>query len=616
MRDRNSRESGVAEETPANQVGTARHGTVSDPEAPPCGLEPSAVAGATALAEAHEGVAGTATVASAGRRLARSLSDHALLAAIGCGFAYWLLRSVWGSSPSDEAPFLQSLLSPGAPELLIRFVTVAVFIVLGAFTRCVVSDLRTTEAALRQSETRLSTATAAASEWIWEFDPNGRYTFTSPFVQALLGYSPEEVLGKRMDELFHPDDRGELRKSAAGLIRRREPFREFMNRKVGSGGKTVWLSTNAVPIVDSDGTLAGYRGVDRDITDRIRSEERFKYISFHDGLTGLLNRACFEDEMARFNRELGAWTPFTVLLVDVDGLKVVNDTFGHKAGDELLREVAGVVSASFRHNDVVARIGGDEFCALLPGVELEIATSKNEEIRRRVKSYNNSRPAIPMSLSVGTATSLDVEGETVYDIYRRADDDMYEKKKKQKKSPRGKIVDLLLAVSSDRDFVSEGRVERITTTAKAFANALNLSEDTRRNLLLLVRVHDMGMVGVSDGILFKTAALTEEEYGVVKSHTHIGYHIASRSPELAPMADLIRHHHERWDGRGYPDGLAGEHIPLECRILSILDAYDAMTTPRPYSTRVTKEEAIGELRRCAATQFDPGLVEAFVAAIT
>ena len=223
---------------------------------------------------------------------------------------------------------------------------------------------------------------------------------------------------------------------------------------------------------------------------------------------------------------------------------------------------------------------------------------------------------MPMSLSVGTASSSGVETETAYDVLRRADDEMYEMKLKQKKSPRNKVIDLLLAASSDRDLVSEGRVERLTTMARALANTLDLPDDTRHNLLLLVRVHDMGMVGIPDDILFKSGSLTDEEYDAVKAHALIGYNIASRSKDLTPMADLIRHHHERWDGRGYPDGLAGEHIPLECRMLAILDAYDAMTTTRPYSTRLARDEAIAELRRCAGTQFDPGIVEVFTEAIT
>jgi diguanylate cyclase (GGDEF)-like protein/PAS domain S-box-containing protein len=356
-----------------------------------------------------------------------------------------------------------------------------------------------------------------------------------------------------------------------------------------------------------------------DITERRKmekalqeSKERFEYRSFHDGLTGLYNRYYFSEQMARLGKDLARSAPVSIILIDIDGLKIVNDTFGHKAGDDLLISAAKTISGCFRQVDIVARIGGDEFCIILPGVDRKAALAKKNRISKSVDEYNRDNPSIPLNMSVGVATYQDVQGETIYDIYQRADENMYEYKLIQVESQKSKVIDILLSALAERDFVAQGHAERLSRMADVIADRIHLSDDERKNLILLAKVHDLGKVGIPDKILFKPRKLSEEEFEKMKEHAQIGYNLASRSKELFHIAHLVLHHHEFWDGNGYTEGLKGEQIPLECRVFSIIDAYDAMTNTRPYRKGISKKRAIKELRRCSGTQFEPRLVDEFV----
>jgi diguanylate cyclase (GGDEF)-like protein/PAS domain S-box-containing protein len=342
------------------------------------------------------------------------------------------------------------------------------------------------------------------------------------------------------------------------------------------------------------------------------SKERFKYMSFHDELTGLYNRAFFMEEMERFGKDFARSTPVSIISIDIDGLKLTNDTFGHKAGDELLIKAAKIISTPFRKVDIIARIGGDEFYIILPNTDHQAALERKDAIAKLVVAHNEESSLIQINMSIGVATSQNVEGENIYDIYRRADESMYGYKLIHTDSPKSNVIEMLLKALSERDFIAQGHSERLSKMAEMIADRMNLSHDERRNLLLLTKVHDLGKVGIPDNILFKPSKLSEEEYEKMKEHVQIGQNIASRSKELFYISNLILHHHEFWDGNGYSDGLKGEQIPLECRIFSIMDAYDAMTDKRPYRQGINKKEAIEELRKHSGTQFEPRLVYEFV----
>jgi len=341
-------------------------------------------------------------------------------------------------------------------------------------------------------------------------------------------------------------------------------------------------------------------------------EEKLKHMTFHDSLTGIYNRTYYDEEMERLNKNFSRFKPLSIMSIDIDGLKMVNDTFGDDKGDDYLKIVASIIKSPFRTTDIVARTGGDEFCIALPNTSEKVTQARIDEIEKLINKYNSKKPSIPLSISIGFSTTKDIKDETVYDIFQEADDDMYKYKLTHSVSPKSKIIDILSVSLAERDFISQGHAKRLSDAAGLLADKINLPDDKKRDILLLAKVHDIGKIGIPDNILFKQGKLTEKEFEKIKEHSKIGYKIANRSSELSHIAKLILHHHEWWDGSGYPDGLKGKNIPIECRIISIIDAYDTMTNSRPYHKAINRDRAIKELKRCSGTQFDPTLVKEFI----
>ena len=343
--------------------------------------------------------------------------------------------------------------------------------------------------------------------------------------------------------------------------------------------------------------------------ERKHVDEQLRYLSLHDPLTKLYNRAYFEEEINRL--EKGRFDAVGIIIGDVDGLKLINDTLGHSVGDAMLVTAASIIRECFRASDVVARVGGDEFVILLPNAERKAVESACLRIQNAVSNYNTYDSQIPLSISLGFAVN---RGKPVgmKDLYREADNNMYREKLHHSQSARSAIVQTLKKALEARDFMTSGHVNRLQLWIGTFAQTIGIPEQCVNDLLLLAQFHDIGKVGIPDSILFKSNYLTPGEYAEIQRHCEIGYRIAQSSPDLVPIADLILKHHEWWNGKGYPLGIKGEEIPLECRILAITDAYESMTGERPYRKPMSCEEAIAELKNCAGSQFNPELVDKFV----
>lgn len=349
-----------------------------------------------------------------------------------------------------------------------------------------------------------------------------------------------------------------------------------------------------------------------DVTVIKNAEETIRRQAYTDSMTGFFNRTYFEDVMSTMNGMMDVLNPLSIIAIDIDGLKITNDTFGHNVGDDLLKEAARILTQVFKGSAIITRVGGDEFCIILPNTTANMVRDFAEQIVKMTEETNCRNPVAPISMSIGIATSNEEEEESIYNIYRRADDDMYHYKLSQSSSEKSKVIDMLLTALSERDYVSQGHVERISELCIRLSEALNLHDNQKRNLVLLSKVHDLGKIGIPDDILNKPDKLTSKEYEKMKMHVKIGYNIASRSKELVGIAPLILHHHEHWNGMGYPDSLKGTDIPLECRILAIIDAFDAMTNDRPYHKGISLQSALQEIERCIGEQFDPDLARKFI----
>lgn len=341
---------------------------------------------------------------------------------------------------------------------------------------------------------------------------------------------------------------------------------------------------------------------------RKQDEMRLQYLSFRDSLSGLYNRRYFEEEMRRMdNRREGS---VGLIILDVDGLKLVNDIFGHDCGDIQLVHAAKLLTGCFRERDIIARIGGDEYAILLHNADEATVKAVCERVQKKILTVNLENN-LPLSLSVGFAVSDDPK-VPMNELFKQADKNMYREKLRHGQNARTAIVQTMMKLLEDRDFINEGHGQRIETMVITLAKKCNLSEVQLANLRLLAQFHDVGKVGVLNNILLKPGLLTNSERQEMRGHSEIGHRIARSSPDLISIADLILKHHEWWDGTGYPLGLAGTEIPLECRILAIADAYDAMTSDRPYRKAMSHEAAIKELKSCAGIQFDPELIEKFI----
>ncbi len=469
-----------------------------------------------------------------------------------------------------------------------------------------ITERKTTAEVLRESEERYRTIFEDSRDAIYITTRDGIFVDVNQSTLNLFGYTREEMIGMNALQIYvNSDDRSTFQQEIEQMGSVRDYEVQF-RKKDGTEmdcllTSTIWRSL--------DGNILGYQGIIRDVTERKQAENQLKYISLHDSLTGLYNRAYFEEEMRRL--ESRRFSPVGLLTCDIDGLKLINDALGHDKGDNLLLATANVLRESFREGDMVARVGGDEFAVLLPNSDRDALERATQRIRHAVTKYNKNISEFPLSISIGSAIAIDAF-KNMGDLFKEADNNMYREKLQHSQSARSNIVQTLMKTMEARDFITEGHAVRLKDMVAAVAKAIGLPERCVNDLRLLAQFHDIGKVGIPDRILFKPGPFTPEEHTEMQWHCEIGHRIALSAPDLSPIVDLILKHHEWWNGQGYPLGLKGDEIPVECRILAIADAYDAMTSDRPYRKAESHEKAVNELRRCAGTQFDPELVSKFI----
>lgn len=347
----------------------------------------------------------------------------------------------------------------------------------------------------------------------------------------------------------------------------------------------------------------------RDISQRKQLEEQLCYLSLNDALTGLSNRTRFSREMVALDTLPFQATGF--ILCDVDGLKFANDTLGHHAGDQLLTNTADILSASVPDCNLLARIGGDEFIIIFHSCSREALEDVCINIREKIIEYNNNNINLPLSISMGFALREE-EHLRIADLFKEADNNMYREKLHHRQSIRSNTIKIMTKALGERDFITQGHGQRMQRLVVMLANALDLPQQKQADLILLAQFHDIGKVGVPDHILFKPGVLDPQEQKEMRRHPEIGFRIAESSSDLLPISQWIFKHHEWWNGQGYPLGLEGRQIPLECRMLALADAYDAMTSDRPYRKAKSPDEAIQEIIQGSGSQFDPELVPVFI----
>ena len=453
-----------------------------------------------------------------------------------------------------------------------------------------------------------------AGEGIIVYGPDLCYKLWNPYMEKMMGISENDILGKNPADvfpfLFSSGVINNITNAFSGISSQTMEF-EYENVV----GKRGWVSDNCSPLYDDEKKIIGVIGIVQEISERKKREQEISYLNNHDKLTGLYNRAYFEEESRRLDniRQL----PISIISGDLNGLKLVNDAFGHDEGDKLLLVIGEILKKCSRADDIIARVGGDEFYILLPKTTCEAAEIVCNRIydacgKADCRSFETS---ISPSISLGYATKSE-ESELLDKKLNEAETNMYKRKLLESKSFRSSIIESIKATMFEKSYETEAHAERLVVLSKIIGDALNLSDTELNDLKLLATLHDIGKMSIEDHILTKPGKLSEEEWVKMKQHPEVGHRIAHATPDLVCIADYILCHHERWDGKGYPQGIKGEAIPLLSRILALVDSFDAMTEDRPYRQAMTRADAIEEIKANIGTQFDPVIAKLFIEKIS
>jgi len=476
---------------------------------------------------------------------------------------------------------------------------------------------------------------------VCSIDLNGRFLSVNAAFEDLLGLPNSEVQGQPCGPLVAPECLAQAHWHYTQTLQGWSQTHELviLHRE----GRRIETSITTAPLF-TGGAITGIYAVIQDVSSQKALEaEREELLAQTeslladaleradlDTLTGLMNHRAFhkrlEDELARAEQK---GRPLSLILMDLDNFKFFNDVYGHLVGDDVLRQVAQALNACGGVGDTLARFGGDEFVLLMPGATRADALRVAGEMREAISHLGYSPPGydvpIPLTLSVGAACVAD-DGPARVDVLEAADARLRVAKSGGEdagqalrlrqdiaRSVQGfSMLDALVTAVDNKDRYTRKHSEDVMNYSVQIACALRLDQKTRHTVEIAALLHDVGKIGVPDAILRKPGKLSEEDFKAIKQHPMMGAAIVGAVPGFEETVDAVRHHHERWDGEGYPLGLRGEETPLLARLMAVADAYSAMTTDRPYRKGMARAKARRILEQGAGTQWDPACVAAFL----
>jgi diguanylate cyclase (GGDEF)-like protein/PAS domain S-box-containing protein len=447
----------------------------------------------------------------------------------------------------------------------------------------------------------------AMDDGIISAGPDGSVTMMNMAAEKITGIAEKDATGKPLSDIFRVFTGAgqpvavELKNPLTAPQRADEGMYLQTNKNEG-----VSVSYGVFPIIrkgEKLGTVITFK----DISEKVREDKKISNITYHDTLTGLYNRTFFEEHVPDFDTAENL--PLSIIMGDINGLKLTNDAFGHLNGDRLLEAAAAALKTSCRGGDLIVRWGGDEFIVILKNTDKAGA----EDICSRIKlnAENEKVDFLNLSISLGYATKTGA-AENFDDVLKAAEEMMYYVKLLESKSMKNKTLNIIMRTMYERSKTDSRHAENVSRLCGFIGGLLELNPVRISELELLGLVHDIGKVGINPGIALKPAQLNMAEWSEIKRHPEIGYHIISSSGEMAGIAAAVLTHHEKYDGSGYPEGLKGKDIPLMARILTVANAFDSMTTDRAYKKRMSRQEALRELAACSGKQFDPDIVAVFV----
>lgn len=474
------------------------------------------------------------------------------------------------------------------------------------------SELTNANESLNESREHLRLILDSTAEGIFGIDESGMCTFINHSAIELLGLIEEEsVVGKDIDDIIDRCgiDGKPIESIKAILLQAFVETTGVHCEDLGVGksdGSCIHISLHAYP-QDVHEKVVGVVVSFIDVTDSIQKQEEIMRMSVTDYLTGLYNRRYYSEALDQQDKAQAY--PLGIMMIDMNGLKVINDAYGHLAGDEAIVKIAHILSTSVHAGDIVARIGGDEFSIICPNTSKTTMDGRVAHILDQVEKTQVHGIRLSISIGYDLKTSERTEMRESINI---AENMMYRKKLVEGKQARMKAVESILNTLTSQFAHEKTHSAKVGRLAKAMGKAMDLDEYSVQKLELAGLYHDIGKIGVSSDIILAPRKLTDVELDMIKAHTRYGYQILRSADEYAHIADEALHHHERYDGSGYPDGLKGDDIPLFSRIIAVADAFAAMTTEKPYQAKKSLADAVQELKACANHQFDPEIVAVFL----
>ena len=471
-------------------------------------------------------------------------------------------------------------------------------------------ELNAAYADMKEKDNRFRFIMEATNDGYMDFYVKAKEVYINPEWKSLVGYCEED--GNKLFENFisklHPECMERLKNIYNDVVNGDTEYFAVEYRVIRRYGDIMWVQQRGkIAEKDENGKPIRVVSTLSNITDRKNHEEEILFLNYSDKLTGLKNRVYMEKQFGSLDSD--EKSRYFIIIGDINGLKMANDSIGHLEGDKLLCEVSNVIKGLCEADDVISRWGGDEFVILIRDKDNGYVSDLVNKIREAIGQISAFHFKISIALGYAEKDENSLGSESVMSL---AEKRMYRNKLVENNSARNATIISLLRTLHEKHSETEEHTMRIKNLSLRLGKRLDLSQDKLDEIELLALLHDIGKIGIPEQILMKPSALTNEEWEIMKSHTDIGYRIAKSTPELSHIAYEILSHHEKYDGTGYPNGLKGAGIPILARIINIIDSFDVMTHKRIYNDAMSTDSALKELRVCSGSQFDPLIVDEFI----